>query len=354
MKPKPGSSIFRKENTMAKYRTFTPQLLLVSALLLAAGCITGSREPDWVSNPKNVYPDSEYLSAVGAGDTRRSAENAAAASLARIFESHIESDERLLDQTFETQSSFDRTTRFSSDINILSSQTLYNIQFAEAWKDNLGRYHAVAYLNRRDTAEIYRDKIKEQTARVNFLRASAEQTGQILKKYATLRTASRHALEADNLLRQLQVIHPRSVPEVTPSYSLNQLRKALADTAKEIKVQINVKGDEKNRMKATLQEFITQYGFVIGKPAVLDIEAHIEVDDTGEREQGLIFVRYEMLLQITDPAGNGVVTVRDKGREAHKTMEQARTRSFRTLESSIRANGAQRLDLYFDSLIDQQ
>lgn len=324
-------------------------------LTMLTGCLSSNREPDWVANPKTIYPDERYLVAVGAGDTRRAAENAAAASLSRIFESRIESDERLLDQSRETLGSFERTTDFSSDINILSSQTLYNIQYAEAWKDPAGRYHVVAYLNRRDTAEIYRDKIDEQTSRVNFLRANAELSDdKILKKYATLRAANFHALEADLLLRQLKVIHPRSVPDSTPSYSLNQLRKALADTAKQIKVNIEVEGDDDRRMTATLQDFITRYGFVIGTPAVLDIQARINVDDTGEREQELVFVRFELLLQITDQNDDVVVTVRDKGREAHKTMEQARTRSFRTLEQSIQAGGAQRLDFYFDSLIDQR
>jgi hypothetical protein len=330
-----------------------PLLLLCMSVL--AGCLTkGSKEPEWVSNPKTVYPDDLYLVAVGAGDTRRAAENAAAASLSRIFESHIESDERLLDKTRETTSSFERTTEFSADVNILSSQTLYNIQHAEAWKDALGRYHAVAYLNRRETAGIYRDKINEQTARVNFLRASAETSENLIKKYATLRAANIHAAQADYMLRQLKVIYPRAVPDATPSYSLNQLRKALADTAKQIKVQIRVEGDTDQRMTATLQEFITGYGFVVGTPPVLDIAADVDISDTGERDQGLVFVRYELMLQVKDASGNVLITVREKGREAHKSLDQAQTRSFRTLENAIKAGGAHRLDAYFDSLIDQQ
>jgi len=330
-------------------------LLSLSAVLTLSSCKTLSGgEPDWVSNPKTVYPDDLYLVAVGAGDTRRSAENAAAASLSRIFESHIQSDERLVDQTRETTTSFVRTTDFSSDINILSSQTLFNIQHAEAWKDDLGRYHAVAYLNRRETAGIYRDKIEEQTSRVNFLRANAANSDGLLKTYATLRAANTHARDADNLLRQLKVIHSPSVSGSTPSYSINELRTALADTAKQIKVAIEVEGDDEKRMTATLQEFITGYGFVVGKPVVLDVAAKIDVTDTGERDQGLVFVRYELMLQIKDPKDNVLVTVRDKGREAHKTFDQARTRSFRTLENLIKAGGAQRLDAYFDSLVEQQ
>ncbi|VGO12187.1 hypothetical protein PDESU_00738 [Pontiella desulfatans] len=330
-------------------------LCLSMVLMLLAGCktFTGGT-PKWVENPKTVYPENQFLVAVGEGDTRRTAENAAAANLSRIFEAHIESDERLVDQTTETAKSLIRTTDFTSDVNILSAQTLFNIQHAEAWKDSKGRYHAVAYLNRRDTAAIYRDKIEEQTSRVNFLLASAENTDKVLKKYATLRAANTHANEASYLLRQLKVIHPPSVADSTPSYSANNLRKALADTAKRIKVRINLSGDEDKRMEGTLEEFITQYGFVVGNSFVLDFSGSVSVKDTGERNQGLVFVRYELALQIKDDDGDVLVSVGDKGREAHKTLEQARIRSFRTLENAIKSSGTQRLDAYFDSLIDQQ
>ncbi len=330
-------------------------LCLSAGLLLPflGGCksFTGG-SPDWVSNPKSAYPESRYLVAIGAGDTRRAAENSAAANLSRIFEAHIQSDERLLDTTHETTKNIERSTDFTSDVNILSSQTLYNIQHAEAWKDDMGRYHAVAYLERRETAAIYRDKVDEQTTRVNFLLANAENTNDLLKKYATLRAANRHATEADGLLRQLKVIHSPSVAGSTPSYSINKLRKALADTAKKITVLIKVDNDEQNRMTNTLETFITRYGFVVGRPAVLDIGGRISVTDTGERNQGLVFVRYELSLQIKDNHGNTLVAINDKGREAHKSLEQARIRSFRTLENAIKAGGAQRLDTYFDSLID--
>jgi hypothetical protein len=332
------------------------QFIFPILLLSLPGCksLTGGGTPDWVTNPKSVYPESSHLVAVGAGDTRRAAENSAAANLSRIFEAHIQSDERLLDKTRETTKNIERSTDFISDVNILSSQTLYNIQHAEAWKDDNGRYHAVAYLDRRETAAIYRDKVNEQTTRVNFLLASAENTTDLLKKYATLRTANRHAAEADNLLRQLKVIHAPSVAGSTPSYSINKLRKALADTAKQINVIINIEGDEQNRMTHILEAFITRYGFVIGRPTILDMGGRVAVTDTGERNQDLIFVRYELSLQIKDTEGNIIASINNKGREAHRSLEQARIRSFRTLENAIKSGGAKHLDAYFDSLIDQQ
>lgn len=340
---------------MLKKHTICISLCLSAGLLLASGCavLSSHQAPDWVSNPKSTYPESAYLATVGEGDTRQAAENSADAKLSRIFESHIESDERISDQVRETNTSFERATDFSADINILSSQTLFNIQHAEAWKDELGRYHAVAYLNRRETAALYRDKIGGLTARVNFLRANAATTEDLLTRYATLRTANRQAAEADALLRQLKVIHPPSVPDSTPSYTMHQLRKELADTAKQIKVRISITGDEDERMAGTIEEFITGYGFAVGTPATLTIIADIDIHDTGEREQDLVFVRYELLLRMTDSTGDLVISVRNKGREAHRSLDQARTRSLRTLEEVIKKGAARRLDAYFDALIDQ-
>ena len=327
---------------------------LLAALLMALpGCkTTGGGMPDWVANPKSAYPENQYLVAVGEGDTRHAAENAADANLARIFESHIESDERLVDQSRETGNSFERTTDFTTDINILSSQTLFNIQHAEAWQDKMGRIHAVAYLDRRETARIYRDKIHGQTALVNVLQAQAEQTGGLLKKYAVLRAAVRHATENQLLLNQLKVIHPPSVPDATPGYSLGTLRKALAETARKIRVQIAVEGDEDQRIQSVLEELATRYGFVVGTPATLEIVGKVSVSDTGQRTADLVFVRYSLALQIKEADGTTLISLNEKGREGHVSLAEARIRSFRTLENTIRPNGARRLDTYFDSLID--
>ncbi len=330
------------------------RVYLCLSVILLSGCtsLTGRGTPDWVLNPKTVYPENQYLVAIGEGDTRRAAENSAAANLARIFEARIESDERILDRSRETENSFERTTDFTANINILSSQTLYNIQHAEAWSDEKGRVHAVAYLNRRETAAIYRDKINEQTTLVNFLLAQSEQTEDLLKKYAVLRAATRHATEANYLLQQLKVIHPRSIPNSTPSYTERKIQKTLAETARKIRVDINVAGDDAQRITSALEELITRYGFVIGTPAVLKIVGSISVDDTGQRTADLVFVRYSLALQIREADGTVLVSINEKGREGHISLGEARIRSFRTLENIIRPSGAQRLDAYFDTLID--
>ncbi len=329
-----------------------PAILLLATMWLPGCKMMGGGAPGWMENPKTVYPEARYLVAVGEGDTRRAAENAAAANLSRIFEAHIESDERLLDQSHETGKSFERTTDFTTDINILSSQTLYNIQHAEAWGDPNGRYHAVAYLERGETARIYRDKIAKETTTIQFLLAQSEQTNNRLKKYALLRNAARHAAENKILLQQLKVIHPPSMASAAPDYSEDTIRKALADAARQIRVDIDIDGDNDRRIGSCIEELITHYGFIVGRPSTLNIAGRVEVRDTGRRTANLVFVRYELNVQIKDASNDILVSLSEKGREGHISMDEARIRAFRTLEDSIKASGASRLESYFDTLID--
>ncbi len=327
--------------------------VLCLSIMLVAGCGTfKSAEPEWVRNPKTAYPDKTYLVAVGEGDTRRAAENAADANLARIFESHIESDERVVDTVRESGKEFTRTTDLSTDINILSSQTLFNIQHAEAWKDRSGRYHAVAYLNRRDTAALYRDKVADHTDRVASLLRYAEQANGPLEKYALLRAAVRTALENDLLLRQLKVIHPATASASAPPYSLDELQKATTDTAKRILVRISIEGDSAGQMTACLQELVTSYGFVIGEPYTLGMTGSVSITDTGLRTAGLVFFRYNLNVRIHDDEDRVLTTINAKGREAVGSPDEAPARCYRTMESTALRMGALNMDTYFNSLVE--
>ena len=329
-----------------------PLCLLLSGLLLCSCTSLRDSVPAWVQNPQFIYPESDYLVAVGEGDTRRAAENAAAANLSRIFEARIESDERLIDQVRETDRSLERTVDFSTDINVLSAQTLYNIRHAEAWTDDNGRVHAIAYLDRRRTAALYREKMDEEQKQVDLLRARAAESADPLTAYALLRTAVRHADEAADLLNQLNIIHPPAAAGSSAGYDAYALRRALAKTAQQIRVEIHMDGDLDGRIASTLEHLITGYGFVIGTPFTLKIEGRIAIEDTGQRTADLAFVRYELLVQIKDHAGGILSSISEKGREGHISVQEARVRSFRTLESALDSRCTKQLNDYFDSLVN--
>ena len=319
--------------------------------LIPAGCNTlGNNEPDWVLNPKTIYPENQFLVAVGSGTTRQSAEYAAAGNLSRIFESRIEADERLIDVVNETEKSLVRSTEMTSDINILSSETLINVQHAEAWKDNLGRYHAVAYINRRETAAIYRDKIETNTRQIQSLLADENQTSNLLRNYAQSRAALKAAQINDTLLHHLKVIHPATATFAQPNYSLSEIHQATVEHAKAIRVAVHLEGDPDHFMTEQVNELATRYGFIIGTPAALNLTGRVTIEDSGKRTAGLAFFRYNLSIQIADAQANVLETINITGREAVTSPDEAATRCHRTLSAALKTQGRQSLDAYFDAL----
>ena len=146
------------------------KVLLVSILLtLLLSCAVQAKskrkniKPEWLTNPKSLYPEQMYLTAIGEGDSRTDAEQNAAGNIAKIFESVVKTDEtirqRYQELITENDINYNDMTDIQKNVNIKSKQTLYNLQFGESFTDNIGKVHVLAYLNRTLTADIYEEKI---------------------------------------------------------------------------------------------------------------------------------------------------------------------------------------------------
>ena len=335
---------------MKTYRALL-KIISLALLLFFTGCKTTSTEtPDWVKNPQTRYSESQFLVSIGEGDTRHSAENAADANLARIFKSQIKSNERLIQKTQESTTSFYQQSDLTSDINVLSDQTLINIQHAEAWVSPNGRVFAIAYLNRRKTAEIYRTEIEENCQKIALFQKQLKTEQDTTVQYALLRSATKYATQNKHLLQQLKIIYPPATTQLSLNYSETKLQQQLMQTAQKIRVKINISGDENNRITNLLEELITRYGFVIGTPETFNITGNISLHETEQKTESLVFVRYALLLKFQKTDGTVLISINKKGREAHTSFPEARIRAFRTLENTIRPDGTQRLDDYFDRL----
>ena len=89
-----------------------------------------------------------YLSAIGEADSRRDAENMAAANLARIFESRVKADEtykeRYMELTKGGSTTYEEQSDVTKSVNIQAEQTLVNVEFAESYTNNMGRVFVLA------------------------------------------------------------------------------------------------------------------------------------------------------------------------------------------------------------------
>ncbi|MBL7012467.1 MAG: LPP20 family lipoprotein [Kiritimatiellales bacterium] len=304
-------------------------------LLLLTGCASQSiNSPAWLLSPQEKYPKAQYLVAVGEGDTRRAAENSAAAGLARIFESQIQAEETLSETTTEARGaieSFDQFSELRANIRIGSSQNLLNIQFGEAFTDRHGRVYTAAYLPRAETAEIYRTRIGENNRAITHLTHQSDAAADPLKKYAFRRAAVRKALKNDLLLAQLDIIFPGTKERLLLHYDPQTLYSETAAAARDVTFSIHLSGDGGD----ALREALTGMGFSENEKATLRFSGTVSFEETDLRRGTLVFVRYHYQLEARTGDGALVLALSGSRREGHINFSQATHRARRSLLAEL-------------------
>lgn len=302
-------------------------------LLLLSGCSSPNQPlPKWIVHPQAAYAPSNYLVAVGEGDTRRAAENSAAAGLSRIFTSTIQADEYLSETARETEQTLDRVSEFSTQVQIGSDQELVNIQYGEAFTDRDGRVHVAAFIPRAETAEIIRGRIAENSADIlRQIRRSDRASGP-LKVYAFRRAAVRKALENDRLFAQLDIIAPGTRDSIHPGYTPQTLYSETAAAAQNVTFSVDVPGDAGD----ALREALVGMGFTEGDPTALAFSGGATFEPIDLQREPLVFVRCRYKLEARDVKGRIILSMGEPCREGHINRDRAFDRARSSLLSRIR------------------
>jgi hypothetical protein len=332
-------------------------LSIIFVLLLSCAAHASKRKgskPKWLKNPKAVYYEQMYLTAIGEGDSRSDAENMAAGNLARIFESNIKAEEtvnqRYMELIKNSKTDFEEQTDVTKSVNIQSQQTLFNIQFGESYTDEVGRVHAIAFLNRMKTAEIYENKINKNAIRINYFLGIAEKSVDPILKYAVMSAASAVSSINETLLAQLTIIFPSAIDMLEINYNHDKIVKDTNVAAANVSCKIAIKNDEENKITIMLEELINDLGFVLSKENVLKIDGNILLEKT-DMKRDLEFIRYELQINITDNKDNVIVSMSKKGREGHISAIEAKARAIRTLSKKINKQLKKKLIAYFDGMV---
>ena len=322
-------------------------LLVVIIMSCAPSMVTAKKNkaPDWVMNPQSKYKDAYYLSAVGSGDTKKSAEKDAYSSLSKIFQADIKSDETLT-QKFEETTVGDKTSLTAEEkmrnlTQIQSEQTLKNVKIGDSYFDpNTGEYFVIAYLNRSETEDIYHSEFMQNTQKIDQYYSQYEGGTSKLDKLKYLSDAIDLAEQNEILNAQLRIISP-SHSGLELKQPLEKLVAERNTFAKTIHVIVIGSGDYKNYLEDYLKEVFNNFGFMVYASAVdadyidFRIESSLSISQIDlDRDEK--FVRWELSVTILDKASNAEAVLYTKSdREGHLNLTEAQNRALRTVKKTI-------------------
>ena len=191
--------------------------------LLAALCLpplglplaAQSAAPSWYFDRTAEYPSQLFISAVGEGKTRAEAEAAAVAQVSLFFNTSAEVRNEAIRNFNETvvnkTSSLSKNTSISENAVITSEADFLGVRFANPWQDHSrGIWAALAFIDRREAAQMYDSKIAANMAAINALAADAGQEAEDLYVCGLLFRAAAAGGLTEEYIKTAVVVDPAS------------------------------------------------------------------------------------------------------------------------------------------------
>jgi hypothetical protein len=234
------------------------KLWLVIALFGTGYVTNAQNKPAWVDNPSAVYPERLYLSAVGYGADRQSAESGAFGSLTAFFKQSVSSRVSVTDR--ETQVNGQSVSASEMSQSIEANAALDSL-IGAVWNDTRNRlWYAVTVMEKAKCRELYAAELDKAAREINALAdltggASFETIARCKKAQSRAGDAGMYALVLallDGTNRQTEV-----------SGLLSKVNAALAE-AQAIPVDVRVTGDVNGRIRAAFSGVFTAAGFKTG------------------------------------------------------------------------------------------
>ena len=336
-------------------------LVLLGTILILASCATGGgnssskgRRPDWVDDKHSVYPDDEYLVEIGEGSSLKKAKQDGIAALTQIFRTTVKVDSTVLTR-YQDLSDGDEILESSMETSVdesitqLSDETLINVHFGESWTDDMGRTYVAAYINRMDTAMIYRERINQDSERTRYFMDESAGQSDLLRKFGYLDAATVMDKNSQMMLEQLEIIHAPSSRMIMLSYEPDELNSLYNNTAKEMLYSISVDGDMDGKVTNTVAQVLTGRGFsVTDGTGNLSVTGSVSVEDAA-LNNGYENVRWFLYMEMRNEAGEVVATMEEQQRETGISKEAAVAKAYRSMEEMLQKKFIGDLERYFDS-----
>ena len=323
----------------------------------ASGCAWwgGKDKPEWVDGRASSYPPSQYLTGVGQGDNRSTAENQAYAAVARIFKAEVAAQAKdweayLVTEhdevaTAERRLTIDHVTKVSTD------KVLENVSIGDAWYDAEKRVHyALAVVNRSQAEASLTDKVVSLDREIDADMVEARQTADKLAKVRALRRAGRSLVLREAYNTDLRVI--RSSGQGIPSgHRVGELSGELAQfLSSNLGVAMQISGDQAEPIQRALAQGLVREGFHVSAGAEegdadsseLLVRAMIRLIPIEVQDPNFRYVRWCADLEIVELATQRVVGALARGgKEGHLSEREATAKVLRVIQQEFSSDVAQ-------------
>ncbi len=324
-------------------------VIIAMFLCTILSCVTTTKgqgtPPLWVTDLNAVFPESEYLAAVGYAQDRTTAEAEAIANVSKIIKQRVEAEssarESFENNLTEQSREYETTVTTSSVID-----EIMGLKVQEVWSAKDETVYAVALINRQEVGSFYLQKINENEDAINALLNFMIDNEATFEGIRAAHSALEIAYENQTYLELLSVINPTMFTRTDLAYHSTDAISVLIQLEKEkIYIGVWVMGDVDKRVTNALSDAFKSVGYrstslssiqnpSITMPYVLYGELLISPFEMSSSQNNK-YVRFTLNTDLVDIKNKTFLLWGKSGREAHLTEDEAAQRALRTLEEEI-------------------
>lgn len=320
---------------------------------------TKGKKPDWVDGESIRYPSTSYLSGVGYGPGRQSAEDKARAEIAKIFYSDINSRSQTYQEYLQTisgkKSEIAEKLSIEEITEVSTKKVLSGVRIVQVHETTTPKpiYYALAVLDRNQSAEVLRYKIKETDQDIKNLLSNAKHEEDKLSKIKGLKTCIRKYILREAYDAELRIVSP-SGKGVVPPINFTKIKNMLNDILlRDFLIALSVKGSKAKEIQEALVVALNQKGFSVSedfdKVSVI-VRGDVEIKPIDRGTSEWKYVRWNIHIDLIDKRGGAVFgSVNKTGREGHLSLPQAENKAVRKIRKTVTTDIAEELKQYIFS-----
>lgn len=320
------------------------KFLLFIVVLASSFCFADV--PGWLKKTEKEFPIKEYIRATGEGNSEKTAKNAAISQISLYFDTKTEIASLALKEMnsilVEDKKMFESRQSFQQAAKITSNAEFFCVKFTDSYYDKKSdKFTVLAYINKKEAAQIYTARITALMEAVNAYRDYAKSEKELFLSVQALHKAKVVSNLCEKYIHNEIIIVPSDTEKWQGALKTISLIPAEQNALKKnvtFSIHMNQKEKRLDPIFSTVAGILEKYGWAYSVAnsnykIIIDISIIEESYDAGE------FVRPSVDLLIVNNAGSGVYTYsKALPRTGSKTMEQAYTRAVTKIKQDLEEN----------------
>lgn len=326
-----------------------------------------AKQPKWIESPQSAYPANEYVSAVGSGTDRDSAQSAAKLALCQILGERISgelsvmqsadsagSEFAKLDISVQERVIFEKIVGVTIRENYSQKEKISVKENGKTVTKKVKVHYALAVLKKSEAALYYSSQVHSRAGDVSSNLERARANPGKISSVALAKNALSLAEENEYDIQILSAI--QGMRQAVSYGSVQKVRNELRSVSEKVRVRVSVTGSKDDGTEKISQKFksvISDFGFTVSADenfgyilkCDLDFEP-IDGANLAKNSDGSAYryVRYTLSAELVDADGGEVAaSYSTSGREGHLTDSQAKTRAIQKICTKIETEFLQNL-----------